>query len=161
MWELVNKSLNIVFSLCVLGFDGGLRNSPSAGQRHEESRHIHLHLITPLSDHLLSSRDLPNLSRTPHHLAIISPAKDCLQEHQHYKNRLEAFVPKERLLKDNWRSFLFKLFIYSCYAVKKHGDHTIVHFCSTIEWPPQTQIFHTSSCTGAHAPIKRITVDGL
>ncbi|RXN26773.1 homeobox Meis2-like protein [Labeo rohita] len=52
-----------------MGFDGGLRNSPSAGQRHEESHLIHPHLITPLSGHLLSSRDLPDPSSSGHHIS--------------------------------------------------------------------------------------------
>lgn len=85
MW--MSKCLNIYLSLSlsfsVQGFDGGLMNSPSAGQSHEESLHIHPLLIT---DRLHSSRDLPKPLTDPSSLGHqnLHP-KDFLQEHQQNK----------------------------------------------------------------------------
>lgn len=103
----INLSI-LFFPLYVLGFDGGLRNSPCAGQRHEESRHhIRPHLI-------LFSWEPPKSPTDP---LVIWPSdlqpKDLPKEHHLNKNRLEAFVPKERLLKRHLGdlSFLNYLFI--------------------------------------------------
>ncbi len=153
MWVLVNKYLNIVFFTLCLGFDGGLRNSSSIGQMHEESHHIHLHLITPSSDHLLSSLDLPNLSRTPHHLQ----PKDCLQEHQHYKKQTWSICAKRETSEKTIGDLFFLNYLFILVIPSRSTRTTpFVHFCSTIEWPPHSQIFHTSSLISAHAHIKRI-----
>lgn len=104
----INLSI-LFFTLYVLGFDGGLRNSPSAGQRHEESRHhIRPHLI-------LFSREPPK-SPTEIHPLIIWPSdlqpKDLPKEHHLNKNRLEAFVPKERLLKRQLGDLFFLNYLF-------------------------------------------------